>query len=475
MSLVSVVQRSSSFVAQLFLGRLLFEDDYGLFAIALGLTSIGAALRSVLQPVLINHLEHDPEAFNRTYRTTMLSLWTVTAVGVATSSLIESALDAPGLQTLLAILLLLVPFQVFAGFATARISHRLDFGQIAKTLSFVSLSRNVATVAFAFAGLGALSFALGTAVAVVIELVVLSRYASLFVTPGLISSQTLSDVRASFSRGFRRVDQRWVWLSAIAVTLANNGDYTVASLWASRELVGLYYFAFNLTGSFWLLLNSAVTTVLVPGFVSLKTEEEQRDRLIETVSMLAIVGVLFFNAVSVMIVPMTNVLWSGKWDAAIPAILGFSLLAPLEFIHPVVQAIERGTARWSLYFADIGSTAVLTLVAAGIGARFGGLRLIVILVVAVHVGIGFAALLRLATSLGLTAFETMRASSTPWLLGLAALVVAHLIHPLHDPDLQGSLIRLPVFTVMTLALVVFPYRAPLLAIARSILGDRASA
>ena len=168
MSLVSLVQRSSSFVAQLFLGTLLFEDDYGLFAIALGLTSIGAALRSVLQPVLINHLEHDPEAFNRTYRTTLLGLWMLTAAGIASSSLIESALDAPGLQPLLNILLFLVPFQVFAGFATARISHRLDFGQIAKTLSIVSLLRNLAMVVFAFAGFGVLSFAFCTATAVVI-------------------------------------------------------------------------------------------------------------------------------------------------------------------------------------------------------------------------------------------------------------------------------------------------------------------
>jgi len=471
MTLVSVIQRSSSFVGQLFLGTILFEEDYALFAIALGLTSIGAALRSVLQPVLINQLENQPDAFKTTYRTVLTSLWGLTIAGVVASSLLETVLSAPGLQPLLILLLLTMPFQLLAGFGTARISHGLRFGQVGAAMSAVAIARNIATVLFALGGLGAISFALGGAISVAVELLLLSRYTSLTVSPGLLSKQTLLDVKHSLTSKSRTETRRWIWPSALAVALANNGDYTVASLWASKQIVGLYYFAFTLTGAFWVLLNSAVSTVLVPGFVALKSLDERRVRLMETLSISSVVSVLFFNSIAVVMAPMIHSLWDGKWDGAIPAVLVFSVFAPLQFIHPVVQAIARGTAHWSLYFTDIALTAVLTLLAAGIGAATGGLGTIAVLVVGVDVFVSYVSLVRLCRALQTSAFDAIRAATMPWLLGLTSLIGAHLLHPLDDPDISGSIQRLPVFAALLIVMVALPYRNSVSGMVRSILGQ----
>lgn len=475
MTIVSLVQRASGFLAHWVLGLLLLEDDFGLFAIALGLTSIGAAVRSALQPVLIGHLENNPNAFARTYRTTLAALWFLAGLGVATAPLIEEILDTPGLRSMLVVLLLATPFQVLAGFGMARISHSMQFGSVGKTLTAVAIGRHLATVAFALGGLGAMSFALGQAVATALELLVLSRYTTFTVSPGLFSSATIADIRGSWHRFVTGVDRRWIWLSALALTMATSGQFTAASLWAPQNVVGLYYFAFGLTGAFWLPLSLAVNTVLVPGFVALKSTEERRDRFVETIGLLSVMGVLLFNTVAVTIVPMTHLLWGGKWDAAFPALLIFALVAPLQFIHPVIHAIARGTDQWNLYFVDIMATAVLTVVAAGVGAYIGGLTTIVSMVVVAEVVVTYAGLLWISRVFGTTMLHGLRAATLPWLAGLAGLIVSHMIHPLDDPDLGSSIIRFAAFSGLTVAFVVIPWREPLLGLLRSLLRRRSAA
>lgn len=472
MTLVSVAQRLSGLVAHWIIGAILFEDEFGLFAVALGLTSIGAGIRSALQPVLIGHLEHDPPAFSRTYRTTMAALWAFTIAGIVASGGLETLLDAPGLQPLLIVMLLTTPFQIVAGFGMARISHRLEFGSVGKTLTVMAVSRHLATVLFALAGLGPMSMALGQVVAIVVELTVLSRFTSLFIRPGLFSMAMVDDVRGSLGRLLAGVDRRWIWLSAIALTLAHSGQFTAAKFFASEAVVGIYYFAFGLTGAFWLPLTLSVNTVLVPGFVALKSDEERRERFVETVKLLSVMGVLLFNAVTIGIVPLADVMWNGKWNIAIPALLAFTLLAPLQFLHPVIHAIERGTGQWNLYFSDIVLTAILAVAAAATGASFGSPALIVMLVVSGDILVTFIALTRLGQVFGVGLIRVLSASVRPWLLGLAALGAAHLVHPLDDPDLAGSFLRLPVFVVLTVALVVVPYRAPLFGLANSLVGAR---
>lgn len=469
---VSVAQRLSGFAAHWILGLILFEDDFGLFAVGLGLTTIGASVRSTLQPVLIGHLEHNPEAFARTYRTTLASLWAFTLAGMAGSGLIEDFLDAPGLRPILVVLLLTMPFQMVAGTGMARISHSLDFTSVGKTLTTMAVLRHLATVLFALAGLGPMSFALGQVVATVVELAVLSRYTSLTIRPGLLSRATITDIATSLTRWRRAADRRWVWISAVALTLANSGQFSVAKLWATKSTIGVYYFAFGLTGAFWLPLTLSINTVLVPGFVALTTNEQRRARFVETISMLSVVGVLFFHTVAVTIVPLAGVLWGEKWQEAFPAFLVLSVLAPLQLLHPVLHAIERGTNQWTLYLVDIVASAVLTSLAAGVGAYLGGPTLIVTLVAGGEILVTFAALIRLSRIFGAPLSRVLTASTPPWVLGLGALAVAHLVHPLDDPSLIDSLVRFVVFTAASMVLVIIPYRAPLLALARSVIGDR---
>ena len=464
---VSVGNRLSSLVAQLFLGRLLFEEDFGLFAIALGLTSIGGALRSVLQPVLIGHLEDDSVAFGRAYRTVMFSIVAFSALGVAASGPIGGALDEPDLQPLLIAMMVLIPLVVLPVFGHARMSHELRFGVVSKALTMGGFARHGVTVLCAFMGFGAFSFAFGVFASVLVELVALRPHTDIFVRPGLISIQTSVDVRGAVKRAAITADRRFIWLGAAALSFSTTGDYTAASIWASTAIIGLYYFAYTLTGSFHQPISLAANTVLVPAFVGLKNDQERGERFVETVELLCVLGGLLFGALAVTIVPLTDLMWAGKWNDAGPALLGFTLFAPIQALYPVNLAIERGCGYWALYFSDILLAGSATVVAAALGAWAGGLGTIVIAVVTVKVAITYVSLYRLSLRFGSSFVEIAWAVTRPWLLFMVALGIAHLVHPLNDPELRGSLLRLPVAALMGFTLLVVPYRSLLRGIIES--------
>ncbi len=469
MSLVSIVSRLSSLVAQLFLGRLLLQDEFGLFAMALGITGIGGALRSALLPVLVDHLENDPREFDRTYRVVVASLWSLAAVGIATSPSVGSILGEPDLPPLLAFMILLMPFQILGSFGIARLSHRLEFGSISKVYTVTGLSRHVVVVAAAFAGFGAYSMAGGTAFAAAAEFILLRRHGRFLPETGLLSRQTITDVKESVRRGFSLRGRRWIWLGAIATTAGLYGDYTVASIWLATGIIGIYYFGYQLTGSFFEPVNLAINTVLVPAFVSLKDPRERQQRFQETVTVLSIVGVTVFNSATILIAPLVHVMWNGKWDEAIPVMLVFTLLGPIQVLHTACISIGRGSGLWNFYFGVTVVTGVVTIVGAAIGASLGTLLSLAVAVTVADVLATLGALVVLSRRLEAQMSRVLLAAVMPFALGVPGLLAANAVSPITDPTPDRLLLRTAVFVVVSVLVVGGSYRKLLLSTTRSLL------
>lgn len=461
MSAVSVMMRVLSLAAQLVLGRVLLDVDFGLYALALSLTVIATALRSVLQPVLVEMLEKNTEGYRRTYRTAMTCVWILTVVGVLLSRPISRYLNQPDLEPLLAVLLLLMPLQVLPTFGLARLNHQLKFSTVGRVLTISTLARYSILVLAALVGLGPFSFAASTAAAMGVEYFALRSH--LRVVPGVFSRQTILDARASFGRFVHSSEnRRWIWLSAIALSLATSGDYIAASTSLDPNLIGLYFFAYSVVGAFSGPLSHAVNTVLVPGFVALPTVEAKRLRLSEVIAVTTVIGVLLFNSAMVLIAPIVNLLWDGKWDESIPVMIGFLILAPLQALHVVSLAIARGSGYWNLYFSAILAAGVTIVIAAGLGASTGSLLGLVAAVVLADTAVMFSTLARLTLRLRGSLLVVARHALLPWFLGVPALAVAHAVHPLDDPDLVPSLSAAVAFGAVTIALVGLPYRRLLL-------------
>jgi PST family polysaccharide transporter len=465
----SVFTRALSFAVQLLLGRILLESDFGLYALAIGVTEIAASLRSVLQPVLVEQLENDVAAYERLYRTMMASIVGFGLVVAASSSLISNALNEPDLRMLLVVLAFVMPFELRPVFGVARLNHDLSFPVVARVITLGATIRYGTLVVAALAGFGVYTFAAGAIAQAAVEYLTLRRHIQ--ISPGLFSARAALDVVDATRRLVRRsAVRRWIWPSAVAYTLMNSGDYLAASPSLDNKTIGQYFFAFTLVGSFYGPISLAVNSVLVPGFVTVTESEDRRVRLLEVVRLSTVLGMLLFGALLVAIAPMVHVFWSGKWDAAVPAMIGFLIVAPIAVLQSVGLAIVRACGYWTLYFTTIVLTGVITVLGAGIGAAIGGLIGLVVGVALTDTGMVLVTLARLARRFEAPMLATSGTAVLPWLLGLPALGAAHLVNPLTDPRIGPSLLAAIAFTGVVALTVVVPYRAVLVTTARLLLN-----
>ncbi|MEM7275971.1 MAG: oligosaccharide flippase family protein, partial [Actinomycetota bacterium] len=411
MSMVAVLVRASSFIAQLILGRLLFEDEFGLYALALSWVTIASAVRSVLRPVLIEAITNDPGEADRLFRTVLWTLAGLAVVGAASSPLIEAWFDEDGLARLLAPMFLLMPFQLAPTLGLARLSAAMDFGRVGRVEATAGLTRHGFTIAAAVAGLGPLSFVVGSAGAVVAEHGLVRRFLGTWPS---YRPPELADVRMR-ARDWLAGDQtrRWVWLSAVALALGVAGDYLGASLFASAALVGVYFFAYQLTGALFVPMNLAASTVLVPAFARIDDQAVRRSSYLTTIRSLTVVGTLFFFALITVLGPLIHWLWDGKWDESIFAVVAFAAYAPIRLTHPCTQNVARACGYWALFVSDMILIGAVTFVTAAVGAWVGGLTSLVLFVIGGHLVVTISAAVRLSRRLSASAVDVVRTLLQP--------------------------------------------------------------
>ena len=71
-------------------------------------------------------------------------------------------------------------------------------------------------------------------------------------------------------------DSRWIMLTTLAGILAINGDYLAISLLQSKEILGVYYFGFQLTFSMAILFTNGVEAIMMPTFSHLEHDQERQ-------------------------------------------------------------------------------------------------------------------------------------------------------------------------------------------------------
>ncbi len=459
---VSVLLRASSIIAQLILGRLLLGEEFGLFAIAWSFGAFGDSLRSILKPVLIEAVVKNPDDAVSIYSRALYGLIGLCAVGIALSPSIGAALDVEALPLLLAFVLLTTPLRIVPVLGFAQLNADLDFGTFGRIISIAGVIRHVSSVIFALSGFGAYSFAVATVVASIVEIVAVRKVTGPFPSIGRPSIRPTVR-RSATTAESPDAGRRWIFFSALALTLAVSGDYLGASVWISPATLGLYFFAYQLTGALFGPMNLAATTVLVPAFVKIEGEQSRRDSYLTTLRSLSVVGTLFFIATAVVIAPLANWLWAGAWNGAIAVMIIFSAYAPIRLIHPATQSIARGCGFWSLFASDMALIGVVTISAAFVGAWVGGLIALALFVNAGHLAVTMSTSFRVGSRLKVPLHQIAKASLLPWLVGLGCLGITHLLTAgIDSTEFAGLPIRIALLgTLLSVGLLV-PNRQMLL-------------
>lgn len=461
MSVVAVAVRTSSFIAQLVLGRLLVEEEFGLYALALSFVTIQASVRSIMRPVLIEAVAKNPGEATYLHRTIVYTLGVLAVAGIGLSPILGRLFDEPDLAWLLVPMFALMPFQLAPTLGVSRLAEAMQFSKVGRVEAVAGFVRHATTIAAAFAGLGPFSFVVGALGAAATEIVMVRWFLGTWPSLGPPDLTLLRErAGAALQRGQTR---RWIWVSAIALSLGAAGDYLGASITSTIELVGLYFFAYQLTGALFVPMNLAASTVLVPAFTRIDDTASRRSSYLATTQALTVTGTLFFMAVSIALAPLMHLMWGGRWDDSIVAAVLFALYAPVRLTHPSTQNVARACGYWTLFVTDMILVGSITFVAAVIGGAVGGLGPLTLFVVGGHLLVTLSAAMRLGRRFEASLVTIVRTILQPWLLGLAAVGITHLVGNGIDSTAWSDLaINAAVLLPLLVVLVVVPERRVLL-------------
>lgn len=385
-TLALIVSKFSSLLATVCLAFVFRDRDYGAYAAARSGAMIGDVLTDGgMRRVLIARGADDYDRIARTAFRVSLGfnlagciLMTGTATLLVRESDVASQLIVTGLALVLA---------TFGSVQRARLATDLRFARSAFLYTVSAILRNVLTVAFAFAGLGPLSFALPVVFVAIWEAIYARRLVgSLPPIPCDVHPPSLA--RELIGQG------KWVIFAMIGGALVARGDYLVASAFFRTpgetetdvaDIAGQYMFAFQLTLGLFSPLTIGLATVIQPVMAQLRADVARQAEAFRRMVRLAIFLAVPASLVSVGITPLLlHPIKDGYWDVTAGAI---QILAASECVRQLYQmstATLEASGRFKTSAAVVAIDGILTVLAALLGCLIGGTLLSLTIAVAIQ-------------------------------------------------------------------------------------------
>ena len=237
----TALSKGASFVAQLVLGWLLSKEDFALYAIAISWSTVVMALRNGGTHRLLIQKGAQYSDLAAIYLNIALIFNTIGLVLLGLMAPIVSAVyESAQLTQLIWVLALSLPIGSAANIFQAKLSSDLKFAHLAKLTSWSALLRHASMIAFAWGGLGPLSFVLPVILVSLLETALGWHWAGGWPKDRLLTWPITRQVLQ---------DTRWVMLTALASALTVNGDYIAVSLLQSKEVLGVYFFRISAQSS----------------------------------------------------------------------------------------------------------------------------------------------------------------------------------------------------------------------------------
>ncbi|MCS6264020.1 MAG: oligosaccharide flippase family protein [Nitrospira sp.] len=375
--------KGASLIAQLILGWLLAKEDFALYAIAISWSTIVMALRNGgTQRLLIQKGTQYSDLAVMYLKFALLFNVVGFAILMAAAPILSGLYDSHSLRVMVWILGLSLPLSTAAMIFQAKLSADLEFAKVSRLIILSSLARHGSMVVFAWLGLGPLSFVLPLCVVALVE-TALGWYWARRWPPN--RPLTWPSICGIFQ------DSRWVMLTALASALTINGDYLAISLLQSKELLGVYFFGYQLSLALVALVTSSLDTVMMPTFSSLGHEtSRQTDLFVRGTRLLAVVSTFACFGLALAAPAAIHGLWGGKWDEAIPVVQILSLAMPVRLMIPLCRAMLEARGQWRLVSVLSISDGIGITMAGAVGA----LEAVIVIYGIQAVMVGLAYLLR---------------------------------------------------------------------------------
>ncbi|MFO0827611.1 MAG: oligosaccharide flippase family protein [Phycisphaerales bacterium] len=365
-AVAAVVSRLVSFAAQIVLGRLLSDREFGIFAAAFGVVAVTGCLRSggvqhYLQALPSERFDRDAGPY----------VWLATiaaAVGGVATLMAAVAVGwfdrPPAMRLVLVVLAGWVFLNAISLIYRARMQSEMRVLSLAVTEVVGMLLRSVLGIVLALFGAGAMAIALPMTITSLFETVVFGSQARM-------RREHWRATRAELRAAWHTV--RWTLLFAVCAVVVFQGDYFAASFFLSDESLGNYYFAFSLCNQPTYVVVGTFTAFIAPVVSRLG---DSRDRQASAVLRLAramgvLVPVIAF-VVPALLPELDHLVWAGKWHVvnatAVPLTLAICLMSSTALLYGATNGI--GAFRLAAIIET--ARAVAVFVGAGLGAWWFG-------------------------------------------------------------------------------------------------------
>lgn len=343
----TIITRFTSLASQVVLARLLLKEDFGRIGLVYTITAFIIQLTNPgIDEVLLQKQKH-------LYRWTTAAFWfgifssvagailmiAIAAIVVAVAAAAgNEAYGNPMLIRLVAILAISTPLNTATVVPLVIMRSELRFARLASISLGDVVLQQLLMVVFAYYGFGAYSFVLPVPIAAAARLAVYWTT----VRPKIRWQLSLHRWPSLTASG------GWVFGQRTLYTAANQGDYMIlAALYANETIIGIYFFAFSLSAQVIRLLCDNAYAALAPALNAIRDDSARMWHASRRASgALAAIVVPVAMLQIVLAGPVLRVLFSGKWDAAIPLVRWLSVGPILYWCIWPMNAVLAATGRF---------------------------------------------------------------------------------------------------------------------------------
>jgi O-antigen/teichoic acid export membrane protein len=432
MSISVLLTKAMLFLMQFVLGFILDARDYSVFAIvSVALTFVVGLQNSGAAKVLVQRQEQYGSLV-KDYTDFSLYMGLIGAcVLVGLGFVFGQFYRNNQLVYVIALSALAVPTTSLISIQVSRLSIDLRFREMCYIDFTVALVQVAVVIGSALLGAHYYSIAIGLVASTLL------RYA--------LNRRIMPTVSASFGLPWARFTSilgnvKWLIATAFLSGLSQQGDYFVLGRVFKPELLGYYYFGFQLTANVGQLLAQGIGSTLFPIFTAMKHDAKALSRaFLRSGSVINFAcGILCLGVIGFAPWAM-HFIWRGKWDMAIVTTVAIATTLPIRMLSPLGAVTIDSFARWKLRTGLLILDACTMMAAALIGAHIAGLTGASIAVASQRLLgglIDFSCAVRVIGGRASDIVKFVAKAFLPFFVPAAALIFVNYSQPSMSPDLH---------------------------------------
>lgn len=337
---LTVFLRGISFAAQFVLAYFLTAEHFGLNATAVTIAVLASVFRDLglAEWIVQRGIKHYNDNISSIFWLCLTINCVLGLIVAAAAPLLAAWMNEPLLLPMTLCVAASFPLGTLGTTLAAKLRIELRFQEVLWMTGGSAILRYVGSMAFAWMGMGAMSF--------VLPLPMIALYESAIMLAMVRQPIWKGGARAALWSGFAQAS-KWNLIGTASMAFLNVGDYALLSGRMAKEQLGLYFFAYQLVAMTGAILANNVGVVMYPALARLKDEPERLKAAAERSSRaLMLLSAPASVGVGVIMQPAEALVWNGRWTLAVVPVLLFAAMYPIRACMSASQAVLMGVGRF---------------------------------------------------------------------------------------------------------------------------------